>query len=202
LDSTSERSRPKGDPRDFLEKKLIRDRLIKPTLKHMDCDPDCLQTLPNPKRRVNLVFPTKEGNINLKEKLYRMIKSQEYNHAQRWMYKDARLTLLWRCFITEFPDADWVIARQNKQAFVNTCLQNPITFDISQSAAFWGHIAKVYSNRFDMICGHIDHVHEIQFENIQEGNLSELDALSDKIGIQFRPKQKGQKSEPRRWKHS
>jgi hypothetical protein len=193
---------PKSDPRDLLENKLIREKLIKPTLKHMECDPDGLKALPNPRRRVNLVFPTKEGNINLQEKLNRMLKSQAYNHAQRWMYNDARLTLMWRSFITDFPNADWVIIRQDKDSYVQACLSNPEAFDISPKTNFWGHIAKVYSKRFDMLCARVDNAHEINFSNIQEGNLSELNVLSGKIGIQHNPKRKGQKNEPKRWKHS
>jgi hypothetical protein len=192
----------KGASSDFLENKLIRERLIKQTLKHMDCDPDGLETLPNPKTRIKLVFPTKEGNIDLKEKLHRMVGSQEYDSSQRWMYNDARLTLLWRSFLADFPNADWVIVRQERRAYVRSCLENPHTLEISESRLFWSHIHKVYSRRFDLLAARVKHVHEINLKNISEGNLSELHDLTVKIGIQFSPKRKGQKVEQKRWRHS
>lgn len=192
----------RGASSDFLENKLIRERLVKQTLKQMDCDPDGLETLPNPKTRINLVFPTKEGNIDLKEKLHRMVKSQEYDSSQRWMYNDARLALLWRSFLSDFANADWVIVRQQRRAYVKSCLENPRTLEISESRLFWTHIHKMYSRRFDLLAARAEHVHEIDLKNISEGNLSELQALSTKIGIQFRPKRQGQKVEQKRWRHS
>ena len=181
---------------------LIRDRLIKPTLKHMGCDPAGLQTLPNAKRLTNLVFPTPEGNIDLKEKLHRMLENQGYDHAQRWMYHDARLTLLWRSFLTGFPDADWVIVRQAQPTYIKSCLDDPRMFEVSSKARFWKRISQAYSERFDMLTARVEHVHEIRLENIEEGNLSELKLLSDKTGFHFNTKRKGSKLEQRRWRHS
>ena len=193
---------PRSNPIDSLENQRLRERLIKPTLKQMGCDPDGVQTLPNPKQRVNLVFPTKEGNIDLQEKLHRMLEVQEYDHARCWMYYDTRLALLWRSFLSSFPDAQWVIVRQKEQAYVKSCLENPQALEISQKARFWAHLSNVYTARFDLLCARGKHVHEIQLQNIEEGNLSELKLLSDKIGIQFSPKRSGRALDPKRWKHS
>jgi hypothetical protein len=104
--------------------------------------------------------------------------------------------------LADFPDADWVIVRQKKQEYVKFCLETPHALKISQSARFWGQLHKLYSTRFDLLSARVNYVHEINFENIAEGNLSELNPLSAKIGIQFNAKRNGSTVEPRRWHHS
>jgi hypothetical protein len=193
---------PRSDPKDLLENRMIRDKLIKPTLKHMKCDPNGIKTLPNPKRRMNLVFPTKEGNIQLKERLNRMVQGQGYDHALRWMYKDPRLALLWPSFAEDFPKAEWVIVKRCKRKFIHSCLAAPHMRAQSDNAKFWSRFWREYSQRLDMLKDHAKYVHEVQFEHIEEGNLSEMKSISDSIGINFSRLKQPNQTDPARWRHS
>jgi hypothetical protein len=193
---------PRSDPKDFLENKVIRDKLMKPTLKQMKCDPSGIKTLPNAKRRVNLVFPTKEGNIQLKERLHRIIEGQGYDHGLRWMYKDPRLTMLWRSFAEDFPNAEWIIVRRDKKKFVQSCLASPQMRAHSDSSKFWNRFADEYNQRLDMLSDQAEFVHEVQLESIEEGNLSEMKPISDSIGINFSAFNPTDQTDPKRWRHS
>jgi len=131
-----------------------------------------------------------------------MVERQGYDHAQRWMYKDVRLALLWRSFVVDFPNADWVIVRRDKNEFIQACLNAPRMAAISDKAKFWNQFFDEYNHRLDMLKNRADFVHEVHFEHIQEGDLSALKTVSDSIGIQFETLNAGTISDRRHWHHS
>tara|TARA_R110002124_G_scaffold83738_6_gene218947 strand:+ start:6247 stop:6972 length:726 start_codon:yes stop_codon:yes gene_type:complete len=190
------------NPKGFFENRAIRENLIKPVLKHMGCDPVGVKILPDANKRMKLVFPTKEGNIELCEKLHRMITHQGYDHAQRWMYKDAKLTLLWRSFLADFPGADWVIVRRKKEGFIKSCLNTSFMAHHSSDPKFWENFADAYNLRLDLLQQKASNVHEIHVEKIFEGDLSQLKSVSDTIGIQFNKAKVNKFVDRKHWHHS
>lgn len=191
-----------ANPKGFFENRPIRENLIKPVLKQMGCDPVGVKKLPDPKKRMKLMFPTKDGSIELKEKLHRMIERQGYDHSQRWMYKDAKLTLLWRSFEAEFPDADWVIVRRNREAFIKSCLNTSFMVHHSSDPKFWENYSDEYNKRLDLLQAKAQNVHEIHVEKIFEGDLTQLKSVSNSIGIQFNKDSVNNFVDRKHWHHS
>jgi len=190
-------------PKGFVENTGIRDKLIKPILTQLDCDPLGVKKLPAPRRHVKLRFPTKEGEgIGLKEKLHRIVEAQGYDHAQRWMYKDAKLTLLWRSFAAEFPDAEWVIVRRERHSVVKSCLSTPFMSAHSSDPKFWEDFADQYNKRLDMLQAKAANVHEVDAEQIFNGDVTQLKSVSDAIGLQFNLEAIRTGGDRKHWHHS
>lgn len=191
-----------ANPKGFFENRPIRENLIKPVLKHMGCDPVGVQKLPDPRKRVKLAFPTKDGTCGLADKLKMMIEKQGYDGSQRWMYKDAKLTLLWRSFLAEFPDADWVIVRRNQEGFVKSCLNTSFMRHHSLDPKFWENFADEYNLRLDMLRDTASNVHEVEVEKIFNGDLTQLNSVSDSLGIQFSQAKVDGFVDRKHWHHS
>lgn len=101
------------NPRGFFEHRHIRQKVLKPLLKSMGCDPRGQRNLPP---RSFLVAPQTAQRLRKRVRRYL---------GSGWGYKDAKILLTWPIWRQAFPNARWVLVRRDPAAIVKSCIRTP-----------------------------------------------------------------------------
>lgn len=101
------------NPNGFFEHRPIRQKVVKPLLRELGCDPRGQKKLPP---RGICVPPARVARLR---------KTVNVRLNGGWGYKDAKLLLLWPIFRAAFPDARWVLVRRDPKEIVDSCIRTP-----------------------------------------------------------------------------
>ncbi len=127
-----------SNPKGFFEHVVIRERVIKSLLSYVGCDPLGVRKLPP----VDL-----PGEVDgLADMIKTILEKDGYKFDRHWLYKDAKLTLLWPVFLKAFPDAKWLIVKRDEESFINSCLRTHFMKQHSVDRAFWKKFAEEYNH--------------------------------------------------------
>lgn len=96
----------------MFENTTVRNTIMKPYLRHQGLDPLGQYPLPDIK---NIPIPT-----NWKSKMENIMLEQGYTDGP-WMYKGAKMCLMWPIWHYAFPDAKWIIVRRHSGDIANSC---------------------------------------------------------------------------------
>jgi hypothetical protein len=184
------------NPKGFFENTVIREKIIKGILKAGDFCPLGVRSLPP--RDFNIKISFGDGK-SLKEILHNIIKAQGYSHNLPWLYKDAKLSLLWRIFNSQFPDALWVVVRRNRQNFIRSCLRTHFMVQHSTEEDFWNKFADDYELRLKELIQTVNRVIEVDTDAIISGNFNAIETLCEKIEIDFSKKIVDKFVSPEHW---
>lgn len=99
----------------MFENLALRQKLIKPYLTSINCDKLGQYPLPDTDR---LVIPN-----DFRQKVLNEIKSQGWNRRKPWMYKCAKMSLVWPLWKHAFPDSKWVIVRRKTPDIIRSCIR-------------------------------------------------------------------------------
>lgn len=104
----------KSNRRGMFENSYIRQHIVKPYLRQAGADPLGQYPLPD----VNdMVLPR-----DWRRRIEQVIQEQGYERGP-WMYKGAKMCLMWPVWNYAFPGARWVIVRRRTGDIVNSCLR-------------------------------------------------------------------------------
>jgi len=104
----------KNNQRGMFENAHIRNSIVKPYLRSIHADPMCQYPLPDVER---LPIPNDWGR-----EIWRVMLREGYQ-AGAWMYKGAKMCLMWPVWHHAFPDAKWIIVRRKTGDIINSCLK-------------------------------------------------------------------------------
>lgn len=107
--SGSNRNNRKG----MFENMAIRNNILKPLLSQLGYDRLGQYPLPD----IN-----KLPNINLRYKIMDIFKNEGYQKGP-WMYKGAKMCLIWPIFQRSFYHAKWVIVRRRTDDIIDSCIK-------------------------------------------------------------------------------
>ncbi len=113
--STAVQNKQKTNKNAMYENSRIRNNLIKPYLKNAGFDPK--GQFPIPENISQLPRFDK-----LREKVENIMVDEGYEDGP-WMYKGAKITLMWPIWAYAFPDAKWVIVRRRTGDIINSCIK-------------------------------------------------------------------------------
>lgn len=97
------------------ENHSLRENVIKPILRGMRMDGKGQYPLPLTK---NVLIPQK-----FKESVLSIIKAQGWTKDKPWMYKCAKMSLIWPVWQYAFPESKWIIVRRKKEDIINSCMK-------------------------------------------------------------------------------
>ncbi|MDH3359812.1 MAG: sulfotransferase [Desulfobulbaceae bacterium] len=97
----------------------IRDKLCKPHLKSIGCDPLGQKPLPSSHQNFNI---TRNQAEEWKDKIEAIFKKQGYKTGP-WFYKGAKACLFWYLWHLAFPTAKWIIVRRDADDIARSCMQ-------------------------------------------------------------------------------
>jgi len=104
----------KNNQKGMFENACIRNDIIKPYLRGMNVDPLGQYPLPDVSR---LTIP-----VDFKHLIEQVMIDQGYVTGP-WMYKGAKMCLIWPVFHYAFPDAKWIIVRRRTGDIVRSCMR-------------------------------------------------------------------------------
>lgn len=97
------------------ENHALREKVVKPILMKMGVDRRGQYPLPNTD---DVIIPQK-----FKENVLSILKQQGWTPDQPWMYKCAKMSLIWPVWQYAFPNSKWVIVRRKTSDIVNSCMR-------------------------------------------------------------------------------
>jgi hypothetical protein len=104
----------KNNAKGMFENHVIREQIVKPYLQSVGADKMGQFPLPDIE---NLKIP-----LNWKSRVESVIQSQGYEDGS-WMYKGAKMVLVWPLWHYAFPNAKWIIVRRRTGDIINSCLK-------------------------------------------------------------------------------
>ena len=168
----------KENPRGFFEHIYIREHIVKTILTRAGCDPLGVRKLPP--LDLNIHVP------GLADLIGKVIRSDGYEDDRPWLYKDAKLTLLWPTFANTFPHARWVIVRRDEDSIIDSCLRTFFMNQHSSERAYWAHFVKEYLLRLEQLKRSGVWCYEISSRDVIEGDFSSLRELVQNLGLTYR----------------
>ena len=166
-----------SNPKGFFEHVIIREHVIKKLLTHIGCDPLGVRKLPP----IHLQGEP-PGLVNY---IKSIIESDGYKNDRPWLYKDAKLTLLWPYFMKGFPDAKWLVVKRDEEGFINSCLNTHFMKQHSEDRAFWVKFANEYRIRIEALKDTHANVLEISSPDVIAGDFPALETVISKLGLTY-----------------
>ena len=165
------------NPKGFFEHIVIREHVIKKILSLLGCDPLGVRKLP----LINL--PSDPPGLT--DVIKNIIDNNGYMNDRPWLYKDAKLTLLWPYFLNAFPDAKWVIVKRDIDGFVNSCLRTHFMKQHSTDRKYWKDFAHEYEKRLQALQDSNATVFELYTPDIIAGDFSSLKDTVLQLGLKY-----------------
>ena len=175
---------PGGDanPKGFFENIIIREKIIKGILRAGKFCSLGVKSLPpqNFDKKVNF------GNSkSLRDILIEIITIQGFNNDKPWLIKDAKLTLMWRIFNRQFPNAIWIVVKRDRKNFIRSCLKTDFMLQHSNQEKFWNNYADNYEIRLDELIKNVGNLIKINTDELITGDYKQIEILCDKLKISF-----------------
>lgn len=164
---------------------------MKRILAHMQCDPLGVRKLPL--KDLNIQIP------GLREILSQIIEGDGYQFDRPWLYKDAKLTLLWPIFAHNFPDASWIIVRRSEQDIIDSCLRTSFMKQHSKDPKFWQRFVDEYMQRIKLLMTSEATFHELWPDTLLKGDWSVFRDLLEKLELSFDEKALRRFISPKLW---
>ena len=167
-----------ANPKGFFEHAVVREQVIKPMLSSMGCDPLGVRVLPT-ESMLNQKVP------NLQSRIKKIVRDDGYKGPNKWLYKDAKLTLLWPIFANAFPNARWVIVRREQEQFIDSCLRTSFMKQHSMEREYWAALFEEYTKRLRALKSTERRTYVIDAMKIAQGELSTFEKLCVVLGLRF-----------------
>jgi len=126
--------------------------------------------------------------IDLETIIRVILKSDGYNNMTNqspWLYKDAKLSLLWPLFNQAFPKARWLIVRRDEESFIKSCLRTNFMKFYSQERDFWVKYAQEYNAHLDVFKENVSNVLEVYTPDLISGNFDDLKTTALSLGLNY-----------------
>jgi len=104
----------RNNAKGMFENHYIRQQITKPYLRSINADPKGQYPLPDIE---NLPIPT-----GWRRRVEQTMVEQGYTDGP-WMYKGAKMCLMWPVWHYAFPNAKWIIVRRKTSDIVNSCMK-------------------------------------------------------------------------------
>ena len=180
-----------ANPKGFFEHAQIRENVVKKTLVHLGCDPLGVSRLPT----LDAQFPGR----SLRNTILKIIQSDGYRGNRQWLYKDAKLALLWPMFSSAFPDARWIYVKRDIESFIDSCLRTPFMYQHSSRRDYWEQFADEYIARIQALKDSGANFFELESPAIVAGNFASLQNLIEQAGLQYDEKKMRKFIDPEHW---
>lgn len=166
-----------SNPKGYFEHTMLREKVIKPLLESLQCDPLGVRRLP-----ALAQLPPVD---NLCEDCRSLLRTEGYPDNARWLFKDAKLSLLWPLFADAFRSAHWVIVRRGRDDIVKSCLRADFMTQHSSDEKLWSKWVDQYNLRLDLLLRSGNICSEIWPEQLIQSDLSALEQLVTKLDLNW-----------------
>jgi len=180
-----------ANPEGYFENAAIREGLVKAILLQAQADPLGVRELP--------ALSALPLQPSLGGQVLNLLMQQGYTGAETWLYKDAKLSLLWPLWRRVFPFARWVLVRRQPEDIIASCLRTDFMRQHSQDSEFWAGWVRAYEQRLDMLkaCG--AWWREVEAAQLLSEGALALRPLVDELDLEWNAAKVEALIKPRHW---
>lgn len=164
--------------RGLYENDRIRETIIKPYL--INCGVDEKGQFPLLDLEGGVIMP-----MNFKNEILQIMRAQGYKQGP-WMYKDARLALMWPVWHFAFPNAKWIIVRRRTGDIIQSCLKTGYMTAYKDSEG-WLEWVHEYEKRFVSMITEGVNCKIIWPERMVHGDYHQLYETLEWLGLDWKP---------------
>ncbi|RMG43527.1 MAG: hypothetical protein D6718_12070 [Acidobacteria bacterium] len=164
------------NPKGFFENAFLRDEIDKRLLRALHADPRGVDPLP--------ALAEVPGIRGLERVVLEALRIEGYDGRRPWLFKDAKLTLLWPAWATAFPAARWVIVRRREEDVVRSCLRTGFMRRRSGDPRFWRLFCRAYLDRLERLKASGAWWREIWPGGLVGGDLAPIERLCADLGLE------------------
>jgi len=190
------------NPNGMFENAKIRNNIIKPYLRGLKVDPMGQFPLPDIKK---IEIP-----VNLRTRIEKVMLKEGYDDGP-WMYKGAKMCLIWPALHYAFPNARWILVRRRTADIVSSCLNTRFMRAFNNQSSLrqvsakterdgWIWWVRQHEKRFREMIENGLNVTVVWPERIVEGDYTRIKEAVEWAGLEWRQKEVTEFVEPRFWK--
>lgn len=157
------------------ENEAIRDRLTKPYLQSINCDPMGQDVLPD--HHINLSEP------NWRRRVINVIHSEGYTGADVWAFKGAKACMIWPVWHKAFPEARWVIVRRDDDKIIDSCMRTSFMRK-RKTRESWQEWVDQHKAYFQQLYSSVPYVYEVWSKDLVEDPLR-AKPLVEAVGLHW-----------------
>jgi len=119
--------------------------------------------------------------------LYNSISNVVYRQGYTdgpWMFKDAKITLMWKLWYEMFPKADYFITKRRNEDIINSCLRTKF-MNMYTTKEGWQKWIDTHHEHLDDFKKSGAKIHEIDTSELVHGNIAELAELIYDLGFEL-----------------
>ena len=110
----------------------------------------------------------------LRFQIEKALHEEGYDRNTRWGYQDFRLVLLWPLLARAYPNATWIIVRQDIQKVGLELLEKPAYTKQSTSYEYWSMYLKVFNDRLLSLKNSQEEIVELSNEDLSSTYIRTL----------------------------
>jgi hypothetical protein len=189
----------RNNKKGMFENAVIRDNIVKSYLRELNVDPKGQYPLPD----INNLKPDE----TLRNRVESTLIQQGYIKG-KWMYKGAKMALIWPIWHNAFPDAKWVIVRRRTGGIVNSCMHTGFmtafakkfvqkAVRVASEKEGWIWWVRQHEKRFEeMILAKLN-IKFVWPHKMIDGNFDELKQVIEWAGLEWKENEVKQFIEPK-----
>ncbi len=181
----------------------LREKIIKPLLHAMNADKKGQFPLPETK---DIIIPH-----DIKDSIFKIVKGQGWTPDLPWMWKCAKMSLMWPVWNYAFPDSKWIIVRRKTPDIINSCMKTGFMnayaipriqkkAGVSSEKEGWLQWVRKHEEKFIEIIQSGVNVKVIWPERMINSDYSQLQETIEWLGLTWDPKKVYDFIEPKLWK--
>jgi hypothetical protein len=187
----------------MFENARIRNCIIKPYLRDIGVDHLGQYPLPDPNK---LIIPE-----NWNSKFEKILLMEGYKEGV-WMYKGAKMCLIWPVLHFNFPYAKWVIVRRKSKDIASSCIKtgfmraftnkgNQIRIGVNNEFDGWCWWVDQHIKRFDEMKNAGLNINEVWPEKIIiNEDYTEIKSIVEWLGLEYKENEIKKFIDPKLWK--
>lgn len=166
----------RNNKKGMFENTEIRNEIIKPYLISIGADP--LGQFPLPRQQLVVSDDT------LSIKVLNTLSTQGMSDNERWFYKGAKMTLIWKLWHSAFPQAQWLIVRRPDKEIIDSCLRTNFMKAYKDSSG-WQKWVDYHKKCWTEMQNAGLNLREIWTDKIIAGDYSELKEVLIWLGFNY-----------------
>ncbi len=167
------------NPRGFFEHVALREGVNKGILRALGADPLGVRRLPAPDE----LLPVD----NLRQTVHRILREEGYDGTRPWLFKDAKLTLLWPLWAQAFPQARWVIVERPVDDVIRSCQRTHFMAQHGLDEGQWRAWAEAYQRRLQALRAGVAWWRNLASHPLARGETAPFAALAEALGLRPDP---------------
>jgi hypothetical protein len=183
----------------MVENTAIRQKLVKPYLMNIGCDPMGQDPLP---RTLDIEIYDKmieDGKGWWGNKIKEIIKGQGYKDGT-WFYKGAKMCLMWPLWHAAFPKAQWIVVRRNREQIISSCM-NTGFMRAYKDRKGWEKWIDIHEDRFTEMQEAGLKTYLVYPEEMIKGDFFNIQNLIEDLGLSWREDKARALINPQLWRH-